>query len=63
MDAGKNRPSRPRSRLYSLSMRPGLLTMEESLWNKSLDETGHRRYSDSEDLTRPTQPIKIKSGQ
>uniref|UniRef100_A0A1B6MUK8 non-specific serine/threonine protein kinase n=1 Tax=Graphocephala atropunctata TaxID=36148 RepID=A0A1B6MUK8_9HEMI len=58
MDVGKNRPSRARSRLYSLSMRSGLtLTMEENQWNKSVDETGHRRYSDSEDMPRPAKPI------
>ncbi|XP_054281549.1 microtubule-associated serine/threonine-protein kinase 3-like isoform X2 [Macrosteles quadrilineatus] len=57
MDVGKNRPSRARSRLYSLSVRSGLtLTMEESKWNKSVDETGQRRYSDSEET--PNKPVK-----
>lgn len=63
MDIGKNRPSRARSRLFSLSMRSGLtLTMEENQWNKSVDETGHRRYSDSEDMPRPVKPTNNKTG-
>lgn len=59
MDIGKTRPSRARSRLYSLSVRSGLtLTMEENNWNKSVDEeTGHRRYSDSEEMPRQVKPV------
>lgn len=58
MDVGKNRPSRARSRLYSLSVKSGLaLTMEEGSWNKSVDETTGRRFSDSEDMSRPVKPV------
>ncbi|XP_039297809.1 microtubule-associated serine/threonine-protein kinase 3 [Nilaparvata lugens] len=50
MDPNKGRPSRARSRLYSLTTKSGLgLTLEEQVWNNSIDESGHRRYSDSEE--------------
>ncbi|RZF48738.1 hypothetical protein LSTR_LSTR013822 [Laodelphax striatellus] len=50
MDPNKGRPSRARSRLYSLTSKSGLgLTLEEQVWNNSIDESGHRRYSDSEE--------------
>lgn len=52
MDVGKNRPSRARSRL---SVKSGLaLTMEE--WKKQEETTG-RRFSDSEDMSRPVKPM------
>lgn len=56
MDVGRNRPSRARSRLFSLSARSGLtLTMEGNNWKNCSDELGQRRYSDSED--RPVKPV------
>lgn len=50
MDVSKTRPSRARSRLYSLSTKSGLgLTLEGHNWSNTSEEPGHRRYSDSED--------------
>ena len=61
MDVGRNRPSRARSRLFSLSARSGLtLAMEGNNWKNCPDELGQRRYSDSED--RPVKPV-LRTGE
>lgn len=59
MDYGRNRPSRAGPRLPGLSLRTGLGLAGEENWNKSVDESGNRRFSDSED--RP-QKTSTKSG-
>ncbi|KAL1129727.1 hypothetical protein AAG570_012671 [Ranatra chinensis] len=56
MEPTKNRPARSGTRLQTLSSRAGLaLTMEHNNWNKSIDESGNRRYSDSEE--RPPKTV------
>ncbi|CAH1393247.1 unnamed protein product [Nezara viridula] len=54
MEAGRSRPSRAGCRVQPLSLKSGLgLSIEEN-WNKSVDETGSRRYSDSEERQMKT---------
>uniref|UniRef100_A0A146KVD4 non-specific serine/threonine protein kinase n=3 Tax=Lygus hesperus TaxID=30085 RepID=A0A146KVD4_LYGHE len=54
MEYGRSRPSRPGSRLPGLSLRTGLGLAAEENWNKSVDESGNRRFSDSEDRPQKT---------
>lgn len=50
MEAGRSRTSRVGGRVQPLSIRSGGLGLSiEEHWNKSVDESGNRRFSDSEE--------------